>query len=254
MKVISLFSGSGGNCTLIEAGTFRFLIDAGGSAKAIEDALYGVGVSLDGIHAVFVTHEHADHTHSLAVLAKKYRIPIHMIRASAEILAPSPDSPLASCLVLHEEEYCLSFDCVSVEAFAVPHDSVACVGYRVSCGSEAVGIVTDLGYVTQRVYDRLCGCQAVMLEANHDRDMVRSSHYPPYLKSRILSRGGHLSNEDCAEIAGALARRGMKRLLLAHLSRDNNTPGAALAAVRHEVEPYGVTVMVSRPDAPTVLL
>ena len=251
MKVSSLFSGSKGNCTLVDLGTARLLIDAGGSAKAIEEALGTLGLSLADITAVFVTHEHSDHTHGLAVIAKKYRTPIHMIRASAEALGVTPDSPLTDCLTLHDGEFVLSCDGFEIEAFEAPHDSVACVGYRITCGDETVGIVTDLGYVTQRVYDRLRGCCAVMLEANHDCDMVRDGPYPAALKHRILSGGGHLSNRDCAEFAGALARSGTKSLLLAHLSCENNTPETALLAVRQAVEDYGVTVAVTRPDAVT---
>jgi len=236
---------------LVDLGVARLLIDAGGSAKAIEEALGTLGLSLSDITAVFVTHEHGDHTHGLAVIAKKYRIPIHMIRASAEALGVAPDSALADCLLLHDGEFVLSFDGFEVEAFEAPHDSVACVGYRITCGGETVGIVTDLGYVTQRVYDRLRGCQAVMLEANHDCDMVRGGPYPAALKHRILSGGGHLSNDDCAEFAGALARSGTKTLLLAHLSRENNTPETALLAVHRAVDAYGVTVAVTSPDAVT---
>ncbi len=255
LRVISLFSGSKGNCTLIDTGRTRILIDAGGSTKAISEALQKAGYALSDIAAVFITHEHSDHTHGLAVLAKKYRLPIHMTEASAKMLHPADHSPLAACLVTHPPEYRLQLDEDSeIEAFAAPHDSVCCVGYRVSCRGFAVGIATDLGYVTQRVYDRLLGCKAVVLESNHDRDMVRNGSYPAALKQRILSGGGHLSNDDCAEAAGALARGGTKAFLLAHLSQENNTPEAAVTTVLRSVSHYGVTVCAASPDEPTILL
>ena len=255
LHVISLFSGSRGNCTLIDTGRTRILIDAGGSAKAIADALGKVGYRLEDIAAVFVTHEHGDHTAGLTALAKKYRIPVHMMRASAEALCLSEECQLCQCLVLHEGEYVLSLDGEStVEAFFAPHDSVCCVGYRITHNGISVGIATDLGYVTQRVYDRLRGCQAVVLESNHDREMVKNGPYPAHLKRRILSGGGHLSNEDCAEAAGALARSGTRSLLLAHLSLENNTPDAACRAVLQSVGEYGVSVLAACPNEPTVLI
>ncbi|MBQ4065456.1 MAG: MBL fold metallo-hydrolase, partial [Clostridia bacterium] len=179
LRVISLFSGSKGNCTLIDTGRTRILIDAGSSAKAIDAALNKVGYRLSDIAAVFVTHEHGDHTCGLAALTKKFRIPIHMTAPSAACLCCPEGSPLRECLVIHEGEFTLPLDEDSaVEAFAAPHDSAACVGYRITCGGCSVGVATDLGYVTQRVYDRLRGCKAVVLESNHDRDMVKNGPYP----------------------------------------------------------------------------
>jgi len=254
-RVISLFSGSKGNCTLIDTGNTRFLIDAGGSAKTITAVLERIGYSLSDIAAIFITHEHSDHTHSLSALIKKHPIPVHMTEASAKALCLPQDSPLWECLVPHPVEYTVILeDGSEIEAFAAPHDSVCCVGYRVTCHGGTVGIATDLGYVTQRVYDRLFGCEAVMLESNHDRNMVKNGSYPAALKRRILSGGGHLSNEDCAEVAGALARGGTKTILLAHLSRENNTPDTAIETVLHAVERYGVTVAAASPDEPTALV
>lgn len=255
MRVISLYSGSQGNATLIDLGTRRILIDAGGSAKTLVAALNALSYTPEQITDIFITHEHSDHTHGLQVLAKKHRIPVHMTERSAAALSLPEDCALRACLTCHPDEYLYAFnDGVTVEAFAAPHDSVACVGYRISDGHTSVGIVTDLGYVTQRVYDRLCGCEAVMIEANHDVDLVRGGPYPPALKHRILSGGGHLSNTDCAEIAAALAKKGTKAILLAHLSRENNTPALALAAVREAVASYDVSVAVASPDEATVLL
>ena len=255
LRVMSLFSGSKGNCTLIDTGDARLLIDAGGSAKAITDALAKVGYRPEDIDAIFVTHEHGDHTCGLATLIKKHPVPVHMMRASAEALCLPTCSPLREHLVIHDGEFVLTIgEQSTVEAFLAPHDSVCCVGYRVTCGSTSVGIATDLGYVTQRVYDRLRGCKAVVLEANHDRDMVKNGPYPDSLKRRILSGGGHLSNDDCAEVAGALARSGTRAILLAHLSKENNTPSCALCTVKHAVEEYGVTVLAAAPDEPTVLV
>ena len=253
MRAISLFSGSGGNCTLVDTGDKKLLIDAGGSAKAVCEALNGVGCHIDQIKDVFITHEHSDHTHALNVLLKKHPMMIHMTSRTAAAMRIEEGSPLSLCAVIYDGEFEVAFGDCTVRAFTVPHDSESCVGYRIDCGEQSVGVVTDIGYVTQRVYDCLCGCQDVMIEANHDKNMVKCGCYPEALKRRILSGGGHLSNDDCAEISGALARQGTKRIHLMHLSKENNTPQRALDTVRASTDPYGVRVTVSSPDAPTFL-
>ena len=243
MKVISLYSGSQGNSTLVDTGTTRLLIDAGGSYKALTDALCRAGYHISEISDIFITHEHSDHTHALPVLLKKHQIRIHMTSPTAEALGIEKGSPLDICTVRYGNEFEVTLsDGTRISSFLAPHDSVCCVGYRIDNGEDSVGVVTDIGYVTQRVYDCLCGCKAVVIEANHDKEMVRCGSYPAALKRRILSGGGHLSNDDCAEISAALARKGTKNILLAHLSLENNTENVALETVNKAVSDYGVKV------------
>ncbi len=254
MRVISLYSGSSGNCTLIEAGEHTVLVDAGGSAKALTTALEDVGSNILRVTDIFITHEHGDHTHALSAILKKHPCRIHITDPSARALRIQENSLLDTCLCRHGTEFRLDLGELHIDAFPVPHDSSACVGYRFTHGDTSVGVVTDIGYVTQTVYDSLCGCQAVIIEANHDREMVRCGSYPAPLKARILSGGGHLSNDDCAEISGAWARQGTKKLLLAHLSEENNTPEIALETVKKATDPYGVTVSAAKRDEPTLLI
>ncbi len=254
MKVISLYSGSSGNCTLIEAGESTVLVDAGGSARALVTALERIGSSILRVTDIFITHEHGDHTHALSALLKKHPCRIHITDPSANALQIRENCLLDACLVRHGTEYSYDLGELHIDAFPVPHDSFACVGYKFTYHGESVGIVTDIGYVTQTVYDCLCGCHAVMIEANHDREMVRCGSYPAALKARILSGGGHLSNDDCAEISGAWARQGTKKLMLAHLSEENNTPEIALQTVKRATDPYGVDVCAAKRDEPTVLI
>lgn len=253
MRVINLFSGSSGNCTLVTSGGRALLIDAGGSAKAVCDALEAVGSSIELVSDIFITHEHSDHTHALEVLLKKHPCRVHMVSETANALGIREGSALFYCLVRHDGEFAFDVCGVRVEAFFVPHDSACCVGYKISEGDVSVGVVTDIGYVSQRVYDCLCGCKAVMIEANHDKEMVRKGSYPAALKRRILSGGGHLSNDECAEISAALARKGTKSLMLAHLSEENNTPRTACDAVGCSVSEYGVEVVCAKRDEPTEL-
>ena len=254
MRVISLYSGSSGNCTLIEAGESTVLVDAGGSARALVTALERIGSSILRVTDIFITHEHGDHTHALSALLKKHPCRVHITDPSANALHIRENSLLDACLCRHGTEFSYDLGELHIDAFPVPHDSFACVGYKFTYHGESVGIVTDIGYVTQTVYDCLCGCKAVMIEANHDREMVRCGSYPAALKARILSGGGHLSNDDCAEISGAWARQGTKKLLLAHLSEENNTPEIALETVKKATDPYGVEVNAAKRDEPTVLL
>ena len=254
MRAINLFSGSTGNCKFIDTGKKRFLIDAGGSAKAICQALEDIGSDIALINGIFITHEHSDHTHALEVLLKKYPVPVHIMKSTYNALKVKEGTVLYTCAVLHDGEYVEDVgDGCKIEAFFVPHDSVCCVGYKITTDDDSVGIVTDIGYVTQRVYDCLCGCKSVMIEANHDIDMVKQGCYPDSLKRRILSGGGHLSNRDCAQISGALARQGTKNILLMHMSLENNKPELALNEVCGSVNAYGVSVSVASADTPTVL-
>ena len=157
------------------------------------------------------------------------------VRLAAQRL-PAPVRALAAGL--------LELSCgAEVTAFDVPHDSRECVGYRVSYSGSSVGIVTDIGYVTEKVCTMLSGCETVMIEANHDREMVRKGSYPEALKQRILSGGGHLSNSDCAALASMLCADGTKHIILAHLSEENNTPEAALGAVGKALSGSGADIV-----------
>lgn len=254
LSVISLFSGSKGNCTLVTAGDDQILIDAGKTAKAVTCALESVGCGIDGISAIFVTHEHCDHVSALPVLAKKYGIPVHMMKKSAEAMSLPEICPLKDCLDLHGEEFSVTLPGgAEVTAFKVPHDSRECVGYRISLDSHAVGIVTDIGYVTEKVFTMLSGCETVMIEANHDRDMVRNGSYPEPLKQRILSGGGHLSNDDCAELVSMLCDSGTRHVILAHLSEENNTPEAALEAVGKAICGRSADLVAAKCDRATFI-
>lgn len=254
LSVISLFSGSKGNCTLVTAGGDRILIDAGKTAKAVVSALESVGCGMGGISAVFVTHEHCDHVSALPVLAKKYGIPVHMTEKSAKAMTIPDGCPLKNCLTVHGGEFSVTLPGgAEVTAFSVPHDSRECVGYRISYSGSSVGIVTDIGYVTEKVYTMLSGCETVMIEANHNCEMVRKGSYPEALKQRILSGGGHLSNDACAALVSMLCAGGTRHIILAHLSEENNTPEAALETVGKAISGSCADIVAARGDRVTAV-
>ena len=255
--IISLYSGSKGNAIFIRVGDDAILIDAGKSARTLCNSLCEIGSDIHKIKAIFVTHEHHDHTSALEIIAKHYEIPIHMTEVSAKIFDRTPDAPIHARLVRHEPSFCVTAGEVTVRSFRTSHDSRMSVGYRIEFederGKHALGVATDLGYVSNEVREGLLGCEAVVLESNHDVEMLKNGSYPYDLKKRIHSRYGHLSNADSAAFCAELAEGGARSILLAHLSEENNEPTLALNETLCAVGDDGVCVCVAAPDCPTKL-
>jgi len=230
IEVYTLNSGSKSNSTYIHIGDTRILIDAGMSMKAAETELQKIGASLKQIDGIFITHEHSDHVKGLQVITKKHTIPIHV----SELSAPHIDCDTRSFIV-HKPVFTHSFGSVEVESFVTPHDSRGSVGYLIKTDNYTFGLATDMGYVTSDVLNKLAECDSVVLESNHDRIMLESGSYPMSLKKRILSNKGHLSNDACAECAALIAGNGVKHIMLAHLSDENNRPNIALITTATEM-------------------
>lgn len=256
IRVVSLYSGSGGNSTLVETSKGSILIDAGKSARALCAALRQVGSDASRINAVFVTHEHTDHVSALEIFLKKNAVPVHITRASADNLHTLPDSRLSAALKIHTPVFSEKVADMTVSAFPVSHDSAMCVGYRIETDDGySVGIATDTGYVTDEMMTALTGCRAVIVESNHSEEMLMCGHYPADLKRRILSRRGHLSNNACADVIGCLAASGTTDFMLAHLSRDNNCPDCALSSARDALSDYPNTrLCAAKPESETVFV
>ena len=257
-RICTLYSGSGGNSTYIEAAGSKILIDAGKNARSLCRALSEIGSDICEIDAIFITHEHSDHISALEVISKKHRIPIHMADISAERFDREPDAFVHKNLVRHHEEYEVYVGDVSVRSFRTPHDSMMSVGYRVDfCdgeGEHSVGVATDIGYVTKGICSSLEGCEAVVIESNHDEDMLKRGPYPYDLKKRILSNRGHLSNRASAAFGAYLASKGTRAFLLAHLSEENNTPEVALDEFISAIADPSVSVAVASPTTPTDMI
>ena len=256
-RIVSLYSGSGGNSTYIRVADTAILIDAGKNAKRLCAALKGIGSDISEIRAIFVTHDHADHISALEVLSKKNNIPIHITERSACVFDRCSPSPVCSCLVRHTPVFSERVGDITVTSFVTPHDSMMSVGYRVEFfdGEEkrAVGVATDIGYVTEDIKAGLRGCEAVVLESNHDEEMLMRGPYPDHLKKRILSRRGHLSNKDSASLSAYLASEGTRAFLLAHLSEENNEPTLAFEETDRCIGDPCINIAVAEPDMPVEL-
>lgn len=258
-EVCVLASGSKGNCTYVSDGKTRILIDAGISCKRIQDLLHDKGVDLASIDAILVTHEHIDHIMGLRTLDSKYGIPILANQRTSTCIDIRMH---INSIRWYKNNFDTGFKIGDIEVtpFRTSHDAVSSVGYTLIVGGKKVSYVTDLGYVTQGVYNVVKGSDIVILESNHDLKMLANGRYPLALQSRIKSNTGHLSNLQCAEMASALALTGTKCIILAHISEENNTPELAWGVcyddlMKHGIEPgQGFYLIVARQDQPTPMI
>lgn len=254
-RLCTLYSGSEGNAAYLETPGARILIDAGRCARTLVSSLGELGVTPDSLDAVFITHEHRDHIAALEVLTKRHPLPVHMLLRSAEVFRASQPEALCACLVLYKQpDFTATVGDVTVRAFPTPHDSRASVGYRFEFGGVSVGYATDTGHVTAEMEQYLSGCESVVLEANHDEQLLMSGPYSYELKLRIKSPRGHLCNQDAADLAAYLAEHGTRRFLLAHLSETNNYPDIAYDEVASALAGTGSLVAVASPRAVTMLV
>ena len=237
-----LFSGSSGNALFIGAGNTRLLIDAGLSGRTVSEALASIGILPETLNGILVTHEHSDHVKGVGILSRKYHLPIYAnprtwAAMEKQIGAVAPH--LRREFETGESFFVGDF---SIMPFAVPHDAADPVGYRVYYGSASVATATDMGYFSPKVCDALSGVNLMVLESNHDIDMLRANeHYSAALKARILGRHGHLSNVACAEALWMLYQTGVRHVVLGHLSHENNTPELAMRTVCEAMQAHGLT-------------
>lgn len=236
-----LFSGSSGNALFVQAGNTRLLIDAGKSGKCIREALDAIGVDPASLNAILVTHEHTDHIAGVGVLSRKYHIPI-FANSPTWCAMEHKIGEISPGLRLYFDSHAdFYIGDIGVVPFRIPHDASEPVGYRLYYGGLSLSTATDLGHFTKAVREQIQGSDLVLLESNHDPEMLRhNEHYTAALKQRILGNRGHLSNEACADALIQLAATGVKQVILGHLSGENNLPELALSVSRERAAQEGL--------------
>ena len=252
LEIVFLASGSSGNCAALRCGGTLLLLDAGLSIRETERRLRATGASLEEVRGVFVTHEHSDHVRSAADLAVRKGVPVWATAGTVEA-AGLPGPLLADIRVLPPGGEVAVGD-ILVQAVSTPHDGVESVCYRFSDGAgRRVGVVTDLGHLSGEVLGALADCEVLGLESNHDVELLRTGPYPTFLKRRILSDVGHLSNAAAAEGLRALVGPKTRAVAALHLSRQNNTPALAGQVFEEALEGLGVqlSLEVAAPDRPS---
>ncbi len=235
-KICPLFSGSTGNSTYIAAQTGSILVDAGATLRGLTAMLAKAGGTLEEIAAVLITHEHIDHIRGLKPLLRQTGAALIASQETLEVLIAGDRVPAGTAVIPVESAHPVEAGGLLITRFATSHDCAGSSGYRVTLpDGKAITVCTDLGVVTEEVRAALRGSDAVLLESNHDIEMLKKGPYPPPLKVRILSERGHLSNPACAAELRGLLESGVRRFILGHLSQKNNTPllaeSAAVAAL-----------------------
>jgi phosphoribosyl 1,2-cyclic phosphodiesterase len=229
MKLSLLASGSKGNSLFLETDSCRLLIDAGLSGRETIARLSSIGVAADTLHGILVTHEHSDHIRGVGALARKLKIPVlgaaRTLQAARHVIGKVE-------LIEFDPGTAFAFRGISIDPFPTTHDACDPVGYRIESGEGCIGFATDLGVATRLNHDKLRDCRALVLEFNHDEQMLMDGPYPWHLKQRIRSRHGHLSNAQGTELLQELLHPGLEGVFLSHLSEVNNDPALALAAAR----------------------
>ena len=229
LKAAALASGSSGNCLVVSDGKTHILIDAGVSARRITTGLRALGIEPEEIRGVLITHEHSDHIAGLPVLCRRIGAELYTAEPTAVEICRKAAGLEERFRVFEPGERFAVGDLV-VGTFAISHDCACPVGFTVEDGSRKMALCTDLGVVTRGVLDSIRGAGLLVNEFNYDPDMLRTGPYPAMLKERILGRQGHLSNETGGKLAAWAVQQGTGRIVLAHLSKENNTPSVALGA------------------------
>jgi phosphoribosyl 1,2-cyclic phosphodiesterase len=228
MRFTSLGSGSSGNGLVVESGTTRVMMDCGFTLTATKAKLESRGLAPCDISGICVTHEHDDHIGGVARFAKRHAIPVYLTRGTAQWLPLDFPAVLVRFIDSHTP---FAIDGIAVEPFPVPHDAREPVQYVFSDGDTRLGVLTDLGMPTSHVQEKLTGCHALVIECNHDLDMLMAGPYPPGLKRRVSGRFGHLDNATARHLVESLDRSNLRHLIAAHLSHQNNTRELAVEAL-----------------------
>lgn len=241
MRLLSIASGSSGNCIYAGNDNTHILIDAGISKKRIEEGLNGIGLTLSDINGILITHEHSDHIKSLGVLLRKCQIPVYSAKETIEAIFNDDKIGKINrdlfCEISSDNEF--KVNNLTVSPFSISHDAANPLAYRIKddngINEKNIAIATDMGCFNDYIINNLTDLDALLVEANHDVRMLQTGSYPYYLKQRILGNNGHLCNEACGNLIDHILNDKIKKVFLGHLSHENNYPELALESVRLEI-------------------
>jgi len=237
MNFVSIASGSSGNCIYVGTDNTHVIVDAGISGKRIETGLNSIGIKADELSGIMITHEHADHIQGLGVMARRYGIPIYATKGTIEGIFESKsigDIPKELFVEINaDKQFCIND--LSINPVSISHDAKEPVAYRINNGNRSVGVCTDLGVFNDYIVDSFRGVNSILIEANHDVNMLQVGRYPYQLKRRILSDKGHLSNENSGRLLCRLLHDDLSTIMLGHLSEENNLAELAYETVRLEI-------------------
>ncbi len=232
MRFCPLYSGSSGNALLVLADGAAILVDAGLPGRVVTEALAAAGVAPEQLSGILVTHEHSDHVKGVGILARRYRLPVYANAGTWRGMLPLIGEIPPAQVRMFETERDFYLGGVNVLPYKTPHDANESVGFVFQSGGSKLSILTDAGHVNERMLDAVSGSGLILIESNHDVEMLKAGRYPFPLKRRILGDEGHLSNDACGAALTALYGRGVRRAVLGHLSRENNFESLALETVR----------------------
>ena len=236
LKFCSLYSGSSGNSSLVQSKDINILVDAGVSGKKIVDALASINVAIENIFAIIITHEHSDHTQSIATLSKKYNIPVYANKKTWEAMKDKKEKISKENICYFNNNKSFTLNDMTILPFDIPHDAANPCGFTISDSDSKISIATDIGHMTDSILDNIKNSNFLLLEANYEPDVLKCSKYPFHLKERIASPIGHLSNIEAGKTINYLADYGVKNVMLGHLSNENNFPELAYNSVLEQVE------------------
>ncbi|MEY8336948.1 MBL fold metallo-hydrolase [Lachnospiraceae bacterium 62-35] len=237
MRFVSIASGSSGNCIYAGTDHTHVLIDAGISNKRIETGLNKIGITGKELSAIFITHEHSDHVKGLGVLARRYGIPVYGTKETLEEIASMASLGKYSHELYRPVKPDVNFTVGDMEIlpFRIDHDAANPVGYRIKSGGRSAAVATDMGHYDEYIIRHLQNLDAILLESNHDVKMLETGPYPYYLKRRILGDHGHLSNETAGRLLNHIVHDNLKKIILGHLSKENNYAELAYETVKLEI-------------------
>lgn len=243
LNFITFGSGSSGNCYYLYTEEESLMIDVGVGTRSLKKYFKEYGLHLDKIDNILITHDHADHVKSVGSISKDFGVPVyttHKVHVGIE------NNYCVRCKISQERVKVImpgetfNLGGFEVTSFTVPHDSTDNVGYRIKCGDVVFCIITDAGHITEEMAEYIAEANYLVIEANHDEEMLFSGPYPKHLKDRIVSQTGHLSNKDCGEALSQYASPNLKRVWLCHLSEENNHPELARKTIEHVLRSYGI--------------